>query len=321
MSTPLHAFLTGSFLSDGLARNLSLPSGYQKFSMVNLTDVGSAAAATPVMRASATSLMPAGSAYLNLKTNGAATLQLESMITVDGFTFVADSGALSPSAPIAVTGVTNAAPPVAATASTAGLANGDIVRLSNTTGALNLGGIDFTIGSLVANTSFELAYMVAPGAAAVAGFWRRIPFDARYYPRNRVITSISQAASAVIVMSVTHGFTVGQKVRINVPKECGMVEMNGLLGTITAINTATNSITVDINSSGFSAFTFPTSAQAAAGVSYAQVVPVGEAATAPFGNNLDDATFNTSFSGVIIGSGAQTAGKRYQWFAEAGVAL
>lgn len=321
MSTPLHAFLTGSFTSDGLARNLSLPSGYQRFSMVNMTDVGSAAAATPVMRASATSLMPADSAYLNLKTNGAATLQLESMISTGGFTFIADSGLVSPSAAVAITGITNAAPPVVSSASTAGLANGDIVRLSNTTGALNLGGIDFTIGSVVANTSFELSFMGAPGAPAVAGFWRKIPFDSRYYPRNRVVTSISQAAQAVVVMSVTHGLTVGQAVRMNVPPECGMVQMDGLLGTIVAIDTVTNSITLNIDSSGFSAFTFPASAVAAAGATFAQVVPVGEAATAPFGNNLDDATRNTSFTGIIIGAGVQTSGKLYQWFAESGVAV
>lgn len=321
MSTPLHAFLTGEFVSDGLVRNLSLPSGYQRFSLVNLTDVGSSAAATPVMRAQAVQGMAAGSAYLNLKTNGAATLQLESMISSDGFTFVADSGSVGLSSPVALTGITNAAPPVVSTASTAGLANGDIVRLSNTTGALNLAGIDFTIGSLVANTSFELSYMVAPGAPAVAGDWVRIPFDSRYYPRNRVVTAITQAAQAVITMSVTHGFTVGQAVRLVVPAACGMVEMNGLLATILAVDLVNNTITVNVDSSGFTAFAFPSSATAAAGVTFAQVVPVGEAATAPYQNLLDDATYNTSFRGVIVGTGVQTSGKRYRWFAEAGVAL
>ena len=106
MSTPLHALVTGSFTSDGAVRNISLPSGYDSFEMINITDIGSAAAATPVMRAQGTSLMTAGSAYYNLKTNGAATLAIETTTTTGGFTFVSDSGSASPSAAVAITGIT-----------------------------------------------------------------------------------------------------------------------------------------------------------------------------------------------------------------------
>lgn len=325
MSTPLHALVTGSFTSDGAVRNISLPSGYDSFEMINITDIGSAAAATPVMRAQGTSLMTAGSAYYSLKTNGAATNQIETTTTTGGFTFVSDSGSASPSAAVAITGITNATPPVVSTASTAGLNNLDVVRVYGTTGQLNIAGLDFTIDTIVANTSFNLAYMVAPGAAATAGFWRRIPFQPRFYPRNRYITSISQAASAVIVLSVTHGFTVGQKVRIIVPSVFGMTQMNDQLVTITAINTTTNSITVDVNSTAFTAFAFPTSAIAALGVTFAQVVPVGEAAvnsiSQPYGNLLDDATDNVSFTGIQVGTTVQTTAKLYQWFARKGVTV
>jgi hypothetical protein len=325
MSTPIHANVTGTFVSDGAIRNINIPSGYDEFSMINITDIGSAAAATPVMRAYGTSFMAPGSAYYNLKTNGAATVQIETTTLTGGFTFVADSGNGTPSNAVVITGITNAAPPVVSTGSTAGLNNFDIVRVYGTTGQLNIAGMDFTINNIVLNTSFELIYMVAPGAAATAGFWRRIPFDARYYPRRRFITSISLATSAVIVMSVTHGFTVGQKVRMIVPVEFGMTQMNGLLGTVTAINTTTNSITVDIDSTAFTAFAFPTSAVAAAAVNFAQVVPVGEAAVntlaLPVANLLDDATDNVSFRGVQVGTTVQTTGVLYQWFAKKGVTI
>lgn len=319
MSTAIHGQLTGTFTSDGNLLNLALPCGYSEFKMVNITDIGSAAASTPVMKAMGSSAMAAGSAYYALKTNGAATVQIETTTTTGGFTFLADSGNQTPSAAVAITGITNAAPPVVSTGSTAGLNNHDIVRVYGTTGQLNIAGLDFTIDTIVANTSFNLAFMVAPGAVATAGFWRRIPFDSRFYPRNRYITSISQATSAVIVMSVIHGFTVGQEVRMIVPSAFGMVEMNNLLGVITAINTTTNSITVNIDSSGFTAFAFPTSAVAATGITFAQVVPVGEAAinssSQTFGNLLDDATRNVSFTGIQIGTTVQTSGKLYQWFA------
>jgi hypothetical protein len=325
MSTPLHAVVSGTFTSDGLSRNISIPSGYNDFKLINITDIGSTAASTPVMRAEGTSAMAAGSAYYNLKTNGAATVAIETTTTTGGFTFVADSGNFAPSAAVAITAITNATPPVVSTGSTAGLNTSDIVRVYGTTGQLNIAGLDFTIDTIVANTSFNLAYMVAPGANGTAGFWRRIPFDARFYPRRRYITSISLATSAVVVMSVTHGYTVGQQVRMVVPAAFGMTQMNGLLGTVTAINTTTNSITLDIDSSAFTAFAFPTSAVAALGVSFAEVTPVGEAAinsvSQPYGNLLDDATRNVSFTGVQIGTTVQTTGKLYQWIAQKGVSI
>lgn len=320
MSTAINADLTGTFTSDGLLRNLSLPSGYTEFSMLNITDFGSSAANTNVMTVYGTSSMAAGSALLQLKTNGAATLALPSMITADGLTFVSDSGSASLGAQVAITSTTNAPPPVV-TAATTGLSNGDIIRYQNVAGQLNISGLDFTIGNINAGVSFELSYMVAPGGAGTGGTYQRVPFDARYYPRNRVITSISQAASAVIIMSVTHGFTVGQLVRIIVPSVFGMTQMNNLLATITAINTTTNSITINVDSTAFTAFVFPSSAVAALGINFAQVVPVGEAATAPYQNLLDDATRNLSFTGVQIGTGAQTSAKLYQWIAKKGQSI
>ena len=47
MSTPIHAQVSGTFTSDGAIRNISIPSGYDELSMINITDIGSAAAATP----------------------------------------------------------------------------------------------------------------------------------------------------------------------------------------------------------------------------------------------------------------------------------
>lgn len=320
MSTPIHAMLTGTFTSDGLARQLSLPSGYDSIELINITDIGSAAANTNVMRAKGYSSLPAGSAYLNLKTNAAATLAIESMITTAGFTFMPDSADQTPGAAVAVTAITNATPAVVSSASAAVV--GDIVRVYGTTGMLQVAGWDFSVTVVNPGVAQTLGYLPAAGfaAAATAGFIRVIPFNPRYYPRSRRITAITQAASAVITLSVTHGYTVGQAVRIMVPAGWGMTQMNGLLGTITAINTATNTITVNINSTGFNAFAFPTSALAS-NFSVPQVIPVGEAATSPYENLLDDATDNVSTSGVIIGTGVQTTGVLYQWIARRGQSI
>lgn len=321
MSSPTNAILTGTFTSDGAVRNISLPSGYTEFELVNITDIGSAAAATPVMKARGTSSMSAGSAYYNTKTNGAATLSAEITTATGGFTFLADTGVQTPGPAVAVTAITNATPAVVSSASTAAV--GNIVRIYGTTDMLQLAGMDFTVTATNPGVTQTLGYLSAAGFAnpASAGSIRVIPFDARYYPRWRYVTRITQAASAVVTMSVTHGFTVGQKVRLIVPSEFGMTQMNNLIGTVTAISTVNNTITLDINSTGFTAFAFPTSAQAAAGVSFAMVVPVGEAATSPYQNLLDDATRNASIRGVQIGTTVQTTAKLYQWFARKGLSI
>lgn len=321
MSTPIHAILTGTFTSNGAVRNISLPSGYDKFELVNITDIGSAAAATPVMKATGCSSFAAGSAYYSTKTNGAATLDLEVTTLTGGFTFVSDSSSTSLGAAVAVTAITNANPAVVSSASTAAV--GDIVRVYATTGMLQIAGLDFTVTATNPGVTQSLGYMNAGGflAPATAGFIEIIPFDSRFYPKSRYITAITQAASAVITLSVTHGYTVGQLVRIIVPSEFGMTQMNNRLVTITAINTATNTITVNVDSTAFTAFAYPTSAIAAAGVTFPQVVPVGETASATYANLLDDATRNISFTGVQIGTTVQTTAKVYQWFAYKGVSL
>lgn len=325
MSTPIHAMLTGTFTSNGAVRAIALPPGYDSFELVNITDIGLADGTTPVMRAHGYSSLPAGSAYLNLKTAGAATLAIESMITTAGFTFVADSGNQTPGAAVAVTAITNASPAVVSSASTAAV--GDIIRLYSTTGMLQVAGWDFTVSAVNPGITQSINNLPAAGflAPATAGFVRVIPFNPRFYPATRRITCITAGVSTVIGLNVTHFFTVGQQVRIVMPAGWGMPEINGLIGTITATGTAVstnvNTITVNIDSSAFTAFAFPTSAAAALGTGVPEVVPVGEAATVPYANLLDDATQNISATGVIIGTGVQTTGKLYQWIARRGQSI
>lgn len=324
MSSPVNAQITGTFTSTGVVENITLPSGYTEFEMFNITDIGSTAANTNVMWALGSSSMADGSAYYAPKTSGAATNALTVSTTTGGFTFVDDSASVAlGAANTGITAVSQANPAVVSLASTTGLGNGDIVRIYNTTGMLQIAGMDFTIGSLVTNTSFELSYLDSSGfaAAATAGTVRRVPFDARYYPRRRFITGITAATSAVITLSVTHGFTAGQAVRIKVPSGWGMTEIDDLIGNITAVSTANNTITVDIDSSAFTAFSFPTSAVAGAGVEFPQVIPVGQTANATYANTLDDATDNQSFRGVQVGTTVQTSGVVYQWIASKGTSI
>lgn len=327
MSSPVNAQLTGTFTSDGTAVNLSLPSGYTEIELTNLDDLGSAAANTNVMKAWGTSSMAAGSAIYATKTNGAATIAIPTTTSTNGFTFLSDNATVSDGASVALNGteVNRANPAVASTGSTANLiADSSVVRLFGTTGMLQIGGLDFTVGTVNSNTDFQLKYLNNSGFAAdaTAGTYRIINANSRYLPRHRYITAITAAASAVVTLSVAHNFVAGQSVRFAIPEEWGMVEMDGLIGNITSVTTgATNTITVDIDSTAFTAFTFPTSAEAGAGASAAIVVPVGETANSTYANSLDDATDNVSITGVTIGTSVQTSGVEYQWVARRGTAI
>lgn len=328
MTTPLHSIVSGSFVSDGTATSISIPSGYNKFELTNISDIGSTAANTNVMEALGTSSMLAGSAYYTPKTSGAATLGTRTTTLTNGFTFVEDSASVAIGASVATTATTAASPAVVSTGTTTGLvASSSIVRIYNNTNMQQISSMDFTVGTISAGVSFQLKYLDASGfsAAGTTGAYRIINARAAFYPKRRYITKITAASSAVITLSVTHMYTVGQAVRFIVPSIFGMTQMNGLLGTITAIDTTNNTITVNIDSSAFTAFAFPTSATAALGITFAQVVPVGEAAinsaTYPYGNLLDDATDNQSYTGITVGTTVQTSGSTYQYIATRGVSV
>jgi hypothetical protein len=226
--------------------------------------------------------------------------------------YLIDTSVNVPGASVALTSVSAGATPVVATGNTAGLADGDIVRLYNVTGGLQLNGLDFTIDTINANVSFELAYMVQIVLTG-AGTFRKIPYNPIYYPRARYISSITQAAQAVVKLTVTHGYKVGQVVRFIVPSVAGsavsygMTEINNLQGTILAIDLVNNTITVDIDSSGFTAFAFPTTALAASGFTPAQVVPIGQNTAESLDAGVDiltDATVNEALVGIQLIAGA-----------------
>jgi hypothetical protein len=231
-----------------------------------------------------------------------------------GFTLI-NTSVSTPTAPITITATTSSPTPLVTTTTTAGLSVGSIVRLSGVVTATQLNGVDFQVSAINSGTTFTIrgpfaAAMVAGTATATAGY-QIIPFDPYYYPRRRFIVAITQATSALVTTSVDHGYTVGQEVRFNVDPLNGMTQINGLMGTILTVP-STSTFTVNIDSSAFTAFTFPVTANPGA-YTPAQVVPFGEDTAAalvavPAVNILADATINTAFKGIQLAYGAGGAG-------------
>lgn len=248
--------------------------------------------------------MAAGTGIVRYKSNAASTLNEDTMVS-GGFTLYDpvnnQSGALNAT----VTAISTASIPVVSNSGTNNLLPGDVVRIINVTNAQQLGGFDFTVGyNTLTSGTFSLDYMSQLALAGTTGSWRKINFDPIFYPRHRFISKITQASQAVVTLTVTHGYTVGQEVRVIVPSDYGMVEINELSATIVAIDTTPttgNTITLNIDSSSFTAFAFPVNADVP--FSPAMIVPIGEAAIGSVANSLDDATRNTAFLGMILGAG------------------
>ncbi len=313
MSNAQTLITTGSFTSDGANKALQFPQGVSWIEVRNLTqEAASQTTAVGVKYYWQEDGFAAGSKEVTFKTNAANAANLVQYITSNGFTLVDTSSQAYGALQSTITAISNAAIPVVSNSGTNGLVPGNIVRLFNVAGAQQLGGIDFTVGyNTLTSGTFSLDYM-AQIVAGTTGSWRLVKYDPVFYPSSRVITKISKATQAVVTLSVTHGYKVGQQIRFNVAPEFGMVEMDGRQATIVAINTTTtsgNTITVDIDSSAFTTFAWPLSA--ANEFTPALVVPVGQNSAESISLGVDllsDATLNQSYVGLILTGGADCPG-------------
>jgi len=286
-----------------------------------------------------------GFVYQNTTTSGALIQTTSAALGVGGFTVI-NSTLSVPGAAIALGNSVGSAanPPVFLTATTPVV--GNIVRLSSLDNQPQISGIDFTVTAINPGVSFSIGNIsLVNSVASTVGNYRIIPFDPIFYPRARTITYVATTnplavGLLVVYMSVTHGYTVGQSVRLSFPGGSAVwgqfAQLNGVQGIITAINIArngnepnnagvANNIVLNISSAGLPLWNtfgnFPNdnlgtqSYISSNEVPYspAQVIPVGEGAnndivTTPQynANLLDDATQNQGFTGVILAAGANS---------------
>jgi len=294
----------GSFVSAGANQYIPLRGGVSWMEVWNITAMAAAGAGQGVYFYWQSGMNTNSVEYTKTAVTGALVPEF---FGPGLFTLVDQSNPLvSPllGNPVATTAESNAVQPVVSTGNTAGLAVGSVVRLSNVAAIPNIMGFDFEIDTVNANANFRMRFPLAnvPGAVGGAGFYRQVNFNSPFYPQNRYIISITQAAQAVVSLSVTADYKVGQAVRFNIPNAFGMVQLNNLVGNIVAV--ANNQITVDIDTTAFSPFVIP--AIALYPFTWAQTVPVGEdtALALSLGADiLSDATVNQIEYGMILGAG------------------
>lgn len=97
-----------------------------------------------------------------------------------------------------------------------------------------------------------------------------------FQPAMRIITNITNASHAVVTTSFNHDYFTGDIVRIYIPKDYGMQEINRLFAPITIIDDT--NFYIDINTNNFSVFTIPVAYE-----EQPQVVPIGEVNSTVYG--------------------------------------
>jgi hypothetical protein len=241
--------------------------------------------------------------------------------TTGGFTFI-DQTNPPTYAKVAITAV-NGSTFVVSTGTTTGINVGDYVRLINVVGAQQLSTILFQVTAVSAGTSITLGYAATAATAGLTvangttGYYQKV-YPGFMYPKLSPVMFISQATQAKVYFARPNDYTPGELVDFQIPVPYGMTQLSNLTATPSAgatsnppgaarvlvvTNTATeSSITINYDTTGFTAFTFPSSANYALGASPAVcfpagsgIVPLNGSATipqSPPGTNLVDAFDN-----------------------------
>jgi hypothetical protein len=297
------ATMQGYFTSDGNTKYLEVPMEANWIKIRNLT-VSDAAGAGSLAEAYWQESLGNGLGYVKTAANVLGTDQLADAYAITKINTSEDPlGTADTQA-----GITNADHPVVTVADATLYPTGSIVRLGSTTGMTTLGGMDFTVKNINA-TTFNLAYMVQPGSQSTAGTLYPLKWDNPWYPRSRFICGISKAEKAVISLTVTNEFAVGDTVKLSIPQGWGMVEADGLEVEVTAISTdittPVNTITVDLDTRAFTAFAIPATGERLYG--HPKVFPVSGAVT-------NDAFRGFKLPGGVAGPGGSDGDKIY-WIA------
>jgi len=205
-----------------------------------------------------------------------------------------------------------AAPVITYTGGTGAVPTGSIVKLDSVANAgvyqTGLSMYEFQVTYNAVNTNTITYATPTVQTAGTSGNVRQVKYDPIYYPRQYFIINMTAGSPTTVTFSADHGFTVGQKIRLQLPVEFSAqwnTALDGVEVTILTVPTA-NTITVYYDSTGFAAFAFPVGI---AITKPAKAIPLGQdtAASLILGSNiLGDATYNGSYLGMKLFAGADS---------------
>lgn len=194
-----------------------------------------------------------GAAWEYLKTDATDVVNATKVLT-GGFTLI-------PSTSVTLTGTSiTKSDPAVCTVANHGFSNGDVVFLQELTNMPQISFPEFTIGNVTTNT-FELSFFNTntPNFVAETSFIvTKIPGSAAFNFRGSIISSVTKGTTTGIQLAANDAFpVVGNVVRLKVTDPFKMTELNDLQAEVLAINPTTSTVTIDVNSSSFTDFVWP----------------------------------------------------------------
>jgi Ubiquitin-activating enzyme E1 FCCH domain len=357
----------GRFTTGGTSAYVNLPFQPDFVELWNYTNIKAAVAANKTLRAwwdvrlidgsnnpTMLEVYTAGSvtAFDTIQTNGISSFYAG--LSLQYGPVVAHGGS-----PVSDFSITAANPAVVTTVGNHGLNSGDVVvfqnlKQSSTTGMQQIAGIAFAV-TVTGATTFSIPWN-ASGSAYTAfntatstgnvGSYKKVLYPYLYAPGVSIIGSITNGATTTISTTSAHNFFVGQEIAIRIPnvspssvQQWGPTQFNSLpntvipgspiYGYVTSV-TDYHTVVVNINSSSYSTFSVNIPFSSVPGLSFPQIVAVGDVNTGgvqisansalypplytvPIGTTsvntingpaIQGAFFNNTSQGFFIGAGA-----------------
>lgn len=285
----------GSFTSTGASQAINLPFQPTMVEMWNYTSYG-----TPAQHGIPYAYWDAtmGQGYAVAQLFNATPVLTTGYITSNGISTYSAGIALQYGARQQVIGAT-AANPIVFNVTAHGYSVGQVVVFeglyqSSTTGMPQICGMPFVISAVGDANHFSVVW---PGAGsnytALSGsptgaYVKQVLYPWLYAPGVAFIEAITTGTTTTVVTTSPNNFVVGQEIAFRIPASWGTVQANSLPNILTPgkpsyhyVLSVTNSTTFvcSMNSTGYTAFNTNQTVASVPGLSFPQVVAVGDVNT------------------------------------------
>ncbi len=275
----------GSFISTNLPQTIPLPFIPQRIEVTNYT-VQSQSVRGSIFRSIWDVSMPTDSALQEgLAFLESTYLVFSQYVSAGGIkTFSkALSNQFGPQQQVKTATTAN---PVVFTVDNHGYSVGDTVVFeglyaSSSSGMAQMCGMVFTVNSVPNSNTFQVNWNTnQSNYAGLSGspfgaYVKQVYSDYLYQPGVYNIFSVSQSQQAVVTTTSYHNLVIGSQVTFRIPSLWGMIQLNGITGTVTAVNSSF-SFTMNVDSTHFSTFNTNVPFMFVPGLNFPQVIAVGD---------------------------------------------
>jgi hypothetical protein len=282
----------GHFTSTGAAKTILLPFVPDQVEIFNYTSNGTPAQ-YGVPRAYWDSSM--GQGYAVAQVFNATPVLTTQNFTVGGISTFTAGQSFQYGARQQIIGATKASP-IVFNVTGHGYTVGDIVMFeglyqSSTTGMPQICGMPFCISAIGDSDHFTVVWngnqsnYTALSTSPTGAYVKKVLNPFLFAPGVSFISALTLSSTTTVVTTTPHNLSVGSQVAFRIPSAYGTVELNSLpnnaipgspiYGYVTSVTDA-ETVVVNINSTGYTAFTNNVAVSSVPGMQFPQMVAVGD---------------------------------------------